>query len=187
MSIATTIIPSGVDPASLTPSGTIAMWHGLIANIPTGWVLCDGTNSTPDLRGRFVQGAADGNEANNPVPGGSSTAAPSAHRDHTVTHPSRHAALASHNHSVPLGTGNGGNHNIMIDHDEYGAGSSYSADRRTLNIGVSGSWTTSGTLTTGVAAGTPDSHSGTAVNAHSSHSISDSRPPFYTILYIMKT
>ena len=27
------------------------------AAIPTGWVLCDGTNSTPDLRNRFVIGA----------------------------------------------------------------------------------------------------------------------------------
>ena len=161
------------------PSGVILMWHGLIANIPSGWVLCNGSNGTPDLRGQFVQGAANGVEAGGT--GGSATAAPA---NHSVTQPSAHAALASHQHSVPLGTGNGNNHNIMIDHNEYGAGSSYSADRRTLNIGVSGSWSTTGTLTQGTAAGTPDAHSGTAVSAHS---ISDSRPPFYTILYIMKT
>ena len=40
------------------PSGVIAMWHGLLADIPSGWVLCDGTNSTPDLRDKFVRGAA---------------------------------------------------------------------------------------------------------------------------------
>ena len=167
------------------PSGVILMWHGLIANIPSGWVLCNGSNGTPDLRGQFTQGAANGVEAG--ATGGSATAAPSAHSNHSVTQPSAHAALASHQHSVPLGTGNGNNHNIMIDHNEYGAGNSYSADRRTLNIGVNGNWSTTGTLTQGVAAGTPDSHSGTAVDAHSAHSISDSRPPFYTILYIMKT
>jgi hypothetical protein len=38
------------------PSGVIAMWHGLKTTIPAGWVLCDGTNSTPDLTGKFVLG-----------------------------------------------------------------------------------------------------------------------------------
>ena len=33
------------------------MWAGLISAIPTGWVLCDGTNGTPDLRDRFIMGA----------------------------------------------------------------------------------------------------------------------------------
>ena len=39
------------------PSGIITMWSGAIAAIPSGWVICDGTNSTPDLRDRFVIGA----------------------------------------------------------------------------------------------------------------------------------
>lgn len=42
---------------SLVPAGTIVMWSGDIANIPVGWALCDGTNGTPDLRGRFIVGA----------------------------------------------------------------------------------------------------------------------------------
>jgi len=33
------------------------MWSGTIAAIPSGWVLCDGTNSTPDLRDKFIVGA----------------------------------------------------------------------------------------------------------------------------------
>jgi len=39
------------------PSGGIIMWSGSIASIPAGWYLCDGLNSTPDLRDRFVVGA----------------------------------------------------------------------------------------------------------------------------------
>jgi hypothetical protein len=38
-------------------TGMIMMWSGTIATIPTGWVLCNGSNSTPDLRNRFVIGA----------------------------------------------------------------------------------------------------------------------------------
>jgi microcystin-dependent protein len=41
----------------LLPVGVIVMWSGSVANIPSGWALCDGTNGTPDLRGRFVVGA----------------------------------------------------------------------------------------------------------------------------------
>jgi microcystin-dependent protein len=37
--------------------GIIVMWSGAVADIPTGWALCDGTNGTPDLRDRFVVGA----------------------------------------------------------------------------------------------------------------------------------
>jgi len=44
-------------------SGGIIMWHGLIANIPPDYALCDGNNGTPDLRDRFVVGAADAVEA----------------------------------------------------------------------------------------------------------------------------
>lgn len=40
-------------------AGMIVLWSGSTATIPTGWVLCDGTNSTPDLRNRFVVGAGD--------------------------------------------------------------------------------------------------------------------------------
>jgi hypothetical protein len=47
------------------PSGTIVMWSGSTDNIPDGWGLCDGQNSTPDLRGRFVM-ATDGSAAQAP-------------------------------------------------------------------------------------------------------------------------
>lgn len=38
-------------------TGMIMMWSGTIATIPTGWVLCNGSNSTPDLRNKFIIGA----------------------------------------------------------------------------------------------------------------------------------
>ena len=37
-------------------TGMIIAWYGSIANIPSGFVLCDGNNNTPDLRGRFIYG-----------------------------------------------------------------------------------------------------------------------------------
>ena len=42
---------------SYVPSGTIIMWSG--KDPPAGWVLCNGSSGTPDLRNRFVLGAGD--------------------------------------------------------------------------------------------------------------------------------
>lgn len=38
------------------PIGSIILWAETV--IPTGWALCNGSNGTPDLRGRFVRGAS---------------------------------------------------------------------------------------------------------------------------------
>ena len=37
-------------------TGMIILWSGASDNIPTGFVLCDGNNGTPNLSGRFVVG-----------------------------------------------------------------------------------------------------------------------------------
>ncbi len=39
---------------NILPRGIIIAWNN--QNIPDGWALCDGTNCTPDLRGRFIYG-----------------------------------------------------------------------------------------------------------------------------------
>ncbi len=41
---------------TVMPVGSIISWYGDITKLPTGWVKCDGTNDTPDLRGRTVVG-----------------------------------------------------------------------------------------------------------------------------------
>ena len=38
------------------PPGGIIIWSGASDAVPEGWVLCNGSNGTPDLRGRFVLG-----------------------------------------------------------------------------------------------------------------------------------
>jgi hypothetical protein len=51
----TTAIATAV--AAVVPAGMIMIWSGSVGSIPTGWVLCNGSNSTPDLRDKFVIGA----------------------------------------------------------------------------------------------------------------------------------
>ena len=70
---------NGADPTFETvsmsggvPSGGIIIWSGAANAIPTGYVLCDGNNSTPDLRDRFVVGAQNAYSVGDT--GGSNTA-----------------------------------------------------------------------------------------------------------------
>ncbi len=46
--------------AALIPSEGILVWTGLLANIPVGYSLCDGGDTRPELRGKFLRGSADG-------------------------------------------------------------------------------------------------------------------------------
>jgi microcystin-dependent protein len=52
-----------ISTAASIPIRGIIMWSGSEASIPAGWAICDGTTAngqvTPDLRNRFIVGAAD--------------------------------------------------------------------------------------------------------------------------------
>lgn len=94
--------------AGLIPAGIITLWSGSIASIPTGWVICNGSNSTPDLRDRFVVGAGTTYAVG--ATGGAntvtldSTMIPS--HTHTVTTTGTTAASGDHTHTFS-GTSSG--------------------------------------------------------------------------------
>lgn len=77
--------------------GIIVMWSGKLNLIPTGWVLCDGTNGTPDLRGKFVLGFGQGKDLTNRNMGESGG---------EETHKLIVDELPSHNHKIftPIGS-----------------------------------------------------------------------------------
>ena len=76
------------------PSGAILLWSGSIGSIPSGWLLCDGTSGTPNLRDRFVVGA--GSTYAVAATGGSADAVVVSHT-HTITDP-------THTHTTSPGT-----------------------------------------------------------------------------------
>ena len=89
-------------------SGMIMLWSGSEASIPSGWVLCDGTNSTPNLQDRFVVGA--GNTYAVGATGGSADAVVVSHtHTATVTDPS-HTHGWSYSNTLLYSAG-GGNAN----------------------------------------------------------------------------
>jgi microcystin-dependent protein len=147
--------------ASAFTSGMIMMWSGTIATIPTGWVLCNGSNSTPDLRNRFVIGAHSDNTgvANTTVTGGS-----------TLTGGTADAVVVSHTHTA-TSTDSGHTHTVPS-----GASGASTPTGPAPAASISGQTTATGTanITTTIAS---TGVSGTNQNL----------PPYYALAYIMKT
>ena len=78
----------GYTPNDLMPLGAILMWSGSIANIPSKWALCNGSNGTPNLLDRMVVCAGNSYAAG--ATGGEAM--------HTLTV----AEMPSHKHSYKL-------------------------------------------------------------------------------------
>lgn len=83
----------GIAPDDSLPVGSIIMWSGTLNLILEDWQLCDGTNGTPDLRGRFVMGVSSGE--NPGATGGATT--------HTHT-----GSTSSSSHSIWIDDNSGG-------------------------------------------------------------------------------
>jgi hypothetical protein len=153
---------SGATPtwASPFPSGMIVLWSGSTGSIPSGWVLCNGSNSTPDLRDRFVVGA--GSTYSVDATGGSATVTPSGTNAGTALSESQ---LPAHNHTTTITFTNG-------------TTSSSSSTRL-----AGGGATTLGTQTYD----TDNTGSG-ATHTHTFTGDSQTNlPPYYALAYIMKT
>jgi hypothetical protein len=91
--IATTAFVTSAVTSGAFPSGGIIIWSGSVVGIPAGWLLCNGSSGTPDLRNRFVVGA--GSTYAVAATGGSADAIVVSHT-HTLTDP-------GHNHTVSVG------------------------------------------------------------------------------------
>ena len=94
------------DLSSSFPSGGIIMWSGAENAIPTGWLLCNGSNSTPDLRNRFVVGAGTGSNYSVGDTGGSNDATLVSHSHGAGNYGTNNTGGHSHGGN----TGNSGNH-----------------------------------------------------------------------------
>ena len=140
------------------PSGAILLWSGSIGSIPSGWVLCDGTNSTPDLRNRFIVGAGSTYAVN--ATGGNAD-----------------ATLPSHTHTATSSVVDPG-HQHVIDVAGNGspAGSYIGANVQFLNNNT----VNSRSAVTGISVTTTNSTEGaSATNAN--------LPPYFALAYIMKS
>ena len=150
--------------SGVTPIGGIIMYKGAIADLPSGWSFCDGTNGTPDLRNKFIIGAAadSGGQANTTVTG-STTKLGGTANSIVVSH--THTATVTdpgHTHTLSPGlrasSGTDGNPNRCSGGSDNGA------------VSIS-------TATTGITvANSTEGSSGTNQNL----------PPYYALAFIMR-
>jgi microcystin-dependent protein len=188
------------------PTGTIVMWGGTLASIPTGWQLCDGSTSVagplrtqlqvqsfpfgqdfsgrarvPDLRERFIVGAG-GSGGGNPGVAGSPYTVGQAGGSNEVQ--LQESEIPGHTHSVNEIT-NGitnttGSHQHTYPTSNSGGGSGIRSD--------SGGGTTSNNPGTAFAGN--HSHTVTipafSTNSTGGGDFHENRPPFFALCFIIK-
>lgn len=148
---------------NLLPRGSIIMWYG--STVPNGWTICDGSNGTPDLRGRFVVGTGQGPGLSNRTMGDKG-----GEENHILTI----NEIPAHSHpyfdsfwieNYPFFRDNFG-HNVQQNNNFggnlFGNGGSYDGDNNVIGYNTNTSNTGGG----------------------GSH---NNMPPYYALVFIMKT
>ena len=139
-------------------AGMIIMWSGTIATIPSGWLLCNGSNSTPDLRNRFIIGAFsdDSGTAKTTITGSA-----------TQTGGSKDASLPSHTHTA-----------TVTDPGHFHTSTVLSGSNVNANPGVQVGSGNTGTAVTGITV----ANSTEGVSATNANLV-----PYYALAFIMKS
>ena len=148
-------------------AGMIVMWSGTVATIPSGWLLCDGTNSTPDLRDKFVIGARqdDAGVAKTNVTGSL-----------TQTGGTKDAIVVSHTHTA-TSTVTDPTHR----HDSFGtAGGSIGTGVLQPTAGNSNAAYKTAFAATGITVST-------SISTEGSSGTNQNLPPYYALAFIMKS
>ena len=114
----------------ITPIGAILLWKGTLTSIPTGFQLADGTNGTPDLRGKFLLGLASSETDDDLLEIGGVT-----EHSHTLGATSQ---ATKHKHTVYMGdathfvnASSGGNSVAWVYHNHSWSAETSSEDKHT--------------------------------------------------------
>jgi hypothetical protein len=143
--------------SSTLPTGMILLWSGSIGSIPSGYLLCDGTNSTPDLRDRFIVGAGSSYSVNQT--GGSAD-----------------AIVVSHTHTATsVVTDPGHLHTYLAKNSNFSTAGG--PDQHPTMTTTSEN---TGTATTGITVATTNATAGTSGTGQNI-------PPYFALCYIMKS
>jgi microcystin-dependent protein len=144
------------------------MWNG--TTVPNGWALCNGNNSTPDLRGKFIVGYNSSDADYNQIGdnGGAKTVTLTTAQMPSHLHDDGNLLISKdgdHNHKITInsGSGVGSAHRVASVDASNGAATFHSDYKGEHDHTISGNTGSTG-----------------SGNAH------ENRPPYYTLAYIIK-
>jgi len=169
------------------PVGAIILWSGAVAAIPTGFILCNGSGGSPDLRNTFVIGAGSTYAPSNT--GGATTVTLAEANLPAHTHAVNITSQAtSHTHSASTNETGAHTHTINFTNqgDAFGGTPAMSVQAGGNTKTTSSAGAHSHTVT--VAAESAHQHvvSGNTAATGSGTAV-DKLPPYYALCYIMKT
>jgi|GEM_PF-2730971 Microcystin-dependent protein len=151
--------------------GMIMMWSGSVP--PSGWALCDGSNGTPNLVGRFILGGTSkGPYSDNTTTNGKLTS-----DNQTLSV----ANLPTHNHNISIDWGGKHTHSYYDTQYTFGEGKSKGSDAKKLRDAAANEKFRS-TFSDGYhghSASCSYTGSGSAFNV-------TTQVPYYTLAFIMK-
>jgi hypothetical protein len=167
--------------SDILPAGTIlaistGAWASASATFKSKWKVCDGTDGTPDLRGRFLRGGTAGDQ----LTGSGKMTLGTAH-------------LPVHKHTASISGGSHA-HDFVFDHNisnlgvvvqmlgtgKYLTGADAQGNYLTNNSGIRCRATES------VATSSAHSHTVTIDDSTGGGQAFDVIPAFYTVIYVMK-
>jgi hypothetical protein len=149
------------------PSGGIIIWSGSSASIPSGWLLCNGTSGTPDLRNRFIVGAGSTYAVN--ATGGTAD-----------------AIVPSHTHTGSTNTAGAHRHGLNSSGGSLAALGSQTSKVAGISAGNTGQdYYTAYSGTNIMEEAGSHSHSLT-INSTGDSGTNANLPPYYALCYIMK-
>lgn len=146
--------------------GEIIDWFGNPAAVPSGWKICDGTNGTPDLRGRMTMGYDPSD------PDYDTVGEVGGLKEVTLTE----SQIPAHTHTASSASAGAHTHNIQLKGGESDGGNSGRELRQVTEQGIAKTVVTDST----------GSHThAITVNNAGGGSAHENRPPFMVMLKLM--
>ena len=175
----------------VTPIGGIIMWSGSLNNDGTvpnysNWRICDGTNNTPDLRGRFIMGSTNENQVDVAGEGqvNYETGQTGGQQHVTLTT----AEMPTHNHTMQQ-AGSHSHEMVFYNGNDLNwteSGNPQTDDNQNIQLGTDDAVNYQGVIEKGTESTLNAGDHTHTINQSGQNGSHENIPPYYVLAYIMR-